>query len=399
MKLYRRSPMNAANIAERRSHWELNPNLVFLNHGSFGATPKSVLRWRFDMIQQLEGDPIEFLAPERCFLPMLDAVRREVADLIGAGADSIVFVRNATDGVNAVLRSFPLKHGDEVVITNHGYNACNNAVRYACESAGATVQIAEIPFDSVNEEIVIECVERAMNSKTRLLIIDHVTSPTALVFPIKRLVETAQSRGVRVLVDGAHAPGMIELDLRNLGADYYTGNHHKWWCAPKASGFLYVEPKWQEEVRPTVISHGANQVPTDRSRFHAEFDWVGTYDPTALLTLPRALEFLRSLFAGGLCELMSRNHETALQAQRILADALSVDTLVPDSMIGSMASLPLPPSDPVDGLQAFLREQRVEVPVFTWCGQNLIRVSLQAYNSLDQVELLAELTKDWLSRK
>ncbi|MEL6107774.1 MAG: aminotransferase class V-fold PLP-dependent enzyme [Planctomycetota bacterium] len=391
--------MNAANLTERRSLWELSPDLDFLNHGSFGATPKPVLQSRLEMIEQLERDPIEFLAPERRLLSALDAVRAEVADLVGADAESIVFVKNATDGVNAVLRSFPLRRGEEVVITDHGYNACNNAVRSACQSVGATVRVAEIPFESVNEERVFECIERVIHSKTRLLVIDHITSPTALIFPLKRLVELSQSRGVRVLVDGAHAPGMIDINLRKLGADYYTGNHHKWWCAPKASGFLYVDPRWQTEVRPTVISHGANQVPPGRSRFHAEFDWVGTYDPTPLLTLPSAIQFLRCLFPGGLGELMSRNREKAFEARRILADAFSIDSLVPDSMIGSMASVPLLHSDRLDGLQGFLRERRIEVPVFHWCGRSLIRVSLQAYNSLDQVERLAELTKDWLSRR
>ena len=306
-------------------HWTLNPDIDFLNHGSFGATPRVVLEAQRQLADELERDPIKFLAPERQLESKLDNVRARIAELVGAAPDSLVFVRNATDGVNAVMRSFPLRVNDEVLMTDHGYNACNNTVRFAADCKGARTRIVNVPFPIRNEDEVIECVERALTSRTRLLVIDHVTSPTALVFPVRRIIEAVKRRGVRVLVDGAHAPAMVPIDLSELGADYYTANHHKWLCAPKASGFLYVSPQYQDEVRPTVISHGANRVRPGRSRFQAEFDWVGTYDPTPLLAVPASLSFLESLYPGGLQEHMERNRKLALTARSVLVAALDID--------------------------------------------------------------------------
>lgn len=386
---------------EIRKHWRITPEIDFLNHGSFGATPTVVLQRQRELADQLESDPIEFLAPERSLLPKLEAVRIRIAKLLCVDAESLVFVRNATDGVNAVLHSFPFNDDDEVVITNHGYNACNNAVKYACRRSNTKVRIAEIPFDGVTEEVVLERVKSALNSKTRLLVIDHVTSPTALVFPVKRLIDLAHSSGARVLVDGAHAPGMLDVDLETLGADYYTGNHHKWWCGPKASGFLFVDSKWQYEVRPTVISHGMNQIPAGSSRFRAEFDWVGTYDPTPLLALPSALDFLDSLHPSGLAGLMDSNHRNALAARRILCESLTIDSVPPSSMIGSMAAVPLPldNAEEAEQLRKDLRSQQFEVPVFEACGRQILRVSMQAYNSLGQVERLGQVLRDRFGKR
>ena len=240
----------------------------------------------------LEADPIRFLAPERELDPNLDAVRQVMAKLLNAPADDIAFVRNATDGVNAVFRSLPLEPGDQILVTNHGYNACINAARFAAERVGAEVHTANLPFPVTSVEQVISAVEARFTDRTRILLIDHVTSPTGLVLPVAEIVSRAHARGIRVMVDGAHAPGMLPLHLTELGADYYTSNHHKWLCGPKVSGFLYVRPEFQAEVRPTVISHAANRPRPGRSRFLAEFDWTGTYDPTPILALPTAIEFL-----------------------------------------------------------------------------------------------------------
>lgn len=381
-------------------HWKLNSGIDFLNHGSFGATPGVVLDAQQKWIDALESDPIQFLAPERELIPRLDQVRQRVADLVRAPADSIAFVRNATDGVNAVLRSFPLRAGDEVLVTDHGYNACINAVRYATERAGATTRVAQIPFPLQDPEQVLEAIQAGLRERTRLLVVDHVTSPTGLVFPVREIVRLAQRRGTRVLVDGAHAPGMVPVDLSDLAADYYTANHHKWLCAPKASGFLYVDSRWQSEVRPTVISHGANRQPEGRSRFLTEFDWVGTYDPTPLLSVPAALDFLESLADGGLDGVMRMNHHAALRSQQILADALTIPLPAPGAMIGSLVSVPLPgrwvAAESAEKWQRRLfDEYAIEVPLFPGLqpGSAILRVSLQVYNSLSQIERLAEILR------
>jgi isopenicillin-N epimerase len=386
---------------ELREHWNLNPEIDFLNHGSFGATPRVVMEDRCRWLAALESDPIEFLGPERDLEPKLDRVRHRVADEVNAAPECIGFVRNATDGVNAVLRSLPLRAGDEIVVTDHGYNACCNAAHYAAERFAAAVRTARIPFPIASEDEVVEAIEREFTPRTRLLLVDHVTSPTALVFPITRIIESAKRRGIRVLVDGAHAPGMVPVDVRQLQPDYYTANHHKWWCAPKASGFLYVAEAYLDEVRPTVISHGANRPRPGRSRFLSEFDWVGTFDPTPILSVPAAIEFLKSLQPGGLDERMRRNRSLALRAQQTLAEGLELRPSAPDSMIGSMVSVPIPRriADRLGGgerlQQHLFRKHRIEVPVFpavASCADRgdgwLLRVSLQAYNSIDQIERL-----------
>lgn len=382
-------------------HWNLNPKIDFFNHGSFGATPKVVLQAQCSLVDQLERDPIEFLAPERSLLPRLDAVRRDIAGLIGASPDGLAFVRNATDGVNAVLRSFRWAAGDEVLITDHGYNACSNAARFAAEQAGAHARVAKIPFPIGSESEVIERIEGELTDRTRLLLIDHVTSPTGLIFPIEGIIKMAKAAGVRVLVDGAHAPGMVEVDLSKLNADYYTANHHKWLCAPKASGFLYVDEAFRDEVRPTVISHGANRLDRGRTRFQTEFDWIGTYDPTPLLAVSSSLRFLESLFPGGINELMRRNRNLALHARSILLDAMGIDPPSPESMIGSLASIPIEirgveTVEQVERFQKLLREEhRFEVPLFRWGRRGvLLRISAQAYNTIEQFERLAGLLAD-----
>ncbi|TWT74412.1 aminotransferase class V-fold PLP-dependent enzyme [Allorhodopirellula solitaria] len=381
----------------RHEHWQLDPTLDFLNHGSFGATPRVVLAAQRAFQDELERDPIEFLAPERSLNPKLDRVRQVMADLVGANASDLAFVRNATEGVNAVLQSMPLQAGDEILVTNHGYNACINAAEYVANRSGAVVRVANVPFPLRSADAVIDAIEREINERTRVLLIDHITSPTGMIYPVDAIVDLAHQAGARVLVDGAHGPGMLPLDLNALGADYYTANHHKWLCGPKVSGFLWVAPQWQEEVRPTVISHAANRSQPDRSRFLAEFDWTGTYDPSPILALPTAIDFLDSLAGDGIRGLMNANHSKAIAARDIVVDALGIEVPVPDAMIGSLVAIPLPMTSqsPVQGemLQQRLREcYRLELPVVPSPAGDawLLRMSLQAYNDLDQVHRLTD---------
>ena len=386
-----------------QSHWLLNPTIDFLNHGSFGATPVVVLEEQTRLREQLERDPIAFLAPERQLEPKLDETRRVLSNLVGAEPRDLVFVRNATDGVNAVLRSFPLRSGDEVVITNHGYNACNNAVRFATERVGAVTRIAQVPFPIQDPQEVVAAIGNTLSDRTRLLVVDHVTSSTGLVFPVERLVELAHGRGVRVMIDGAHGPGMVPINLRELDADYYTANHHKWLCAPKASGFLYVRPDFQREVHPTIISHAYNRPRPGRSQFVAEFDWMGTHDPTPILALPAAIKFLDTLREGGLTRHMQLNRRLALESQAVLSDSLAITPPCPSEMIGSLVTVPLNHLNRALGEalgRKLYEEHRIEVPIFAGVTNAqdadespYLRVSLQAYNHLGQIERLARLLK------
>jgi len=383
-------------------HWSLDPEITFLNHGSFGACPLPVLDAQRRLREQMERQPVQFLT--RDAPPLLAEARSDLGRFIGAAPEALAFVPNATTGLNAVLRSLSLAAGDELLVTDHAYNASRNALEYVAARNGARVVVVSIPFPVANAESICEAVLRGVTARTRLALLDHVTSQTALVLPVGALIGELETRGVQVLVDGAHAPGMLDLDIDALAPSYYTGNCHKWICAPKGAGFLWVREDRREGVRPAVISHGAN-APVPRSeRFRAEFDWMGTSDPSAALAVPEAIRFLGGLLPGGWEEVRARNHARALEGRRLLADALQVELPCPAEMLGSMAAIALPASNrfPVPNRthafapnplhDALLRDHRIEVPVLTDpAGKTrLIRVSAQLYNTRGDYERLAE---------
>jgi isopenicillin-N epimerase len=368
----------------------LDPSVTYLNHGSFGACPTAVLAVQSALRAEMEAEPVDFLSgtlPAR-----LDAARATLAHFVGAESDDLVFVSNATAGVNAVLRSLVFTDRDELLVTNHTYAACRKTIDFVAARHGTRVVVANLPFPVRGEDDVVDAILSCVTRSTRLALLDHVTSPTALVLPIERLVRELQAREVDTLVDGAHAPGMVPLALAKLGAAYYTGNAHKWLCAPKGAAFLHVRRDRQAALHPTVISHGY------QSGFHAEFDWTGTCDPTPWLCIPEALRFVGGLLPGGWPEVMAANHRLALQARDLLAEALGVSAAAPAQMQGSMAALVLPPAPPgceaagldCAGLHDWFRRQGVE----TWLHPRplpLLRVSAQLYNSIDQYQRLANL--------
>jgi len=348
--------------------------------------------WR----ERLEREPVRF------FIRELDSAladaRGSLASLVGADPDDLAFVTNATMGVNTVLRSLPLSPGDELLTTNHVYGACHNALAFTAQQSGARVVTAAVPFPLTSPEDVVEAVLREVTPRTKLLLIDHVTSPTALIFPVQRLVAELAARGIDTLVDGAHAPGMLPLDLDALGAAYYTANCHKWLCAPKGSAFLHVRRDRQAQLRPLVISHGATAPRADRSRFRQEMDWTGTQDPSPYLSVPAAVQFLQQLLPGGLAALMAHNHELVLRARAALLQELRIDAPAPADMLGSMVTVPLPRAavhavqpPALEPWQDELFERyRIEVPVFRWpaSGALYLRVTAQAYNRWQDYERL-----------
>lgn len=394
--------MNLPEPSEHARHWDLDPGIVFLNHGSFGACPREVLAAQREFVTRMEREPVLFVHRE--LEGLLDHARGSLAAFLGADADDIAFVTNATSGVNTVLRSLRFGPGDELLTTDHEYNACRNALDAVATAWGARVVTAAVPFPLQDPGQVVDALLACITPRTRLLLVDHVTSPTGMVLPVERIVAAFSERGIDTLVDGAHAPGMLPLDLAALGAAYYTGNCHKWLCTPKGSAFLFVRRDRQAGIRPLAISHGANSTRTDRSRFRLEFDFCGTCDASPWLAIPAALSFLGRLLPGGIPALMAHNRELALRARNHLCRELGSAPPCPDSMIGSLASIVLQPLalDPVgqlglDPLQVRLWEHhRIEVPVMRWTSPRLrmLRVSPQVYNSFGQYEYLARAVQE-----
>jgi isopenicillin-N epimerase len=378
-----------------RALWCLDPSVSYLNHGSFGACPQAVLAMQSLLRLQMEREPADFLAAQ---LPArLNAARETLAAFLGADAADLVFVANATAGVNAVLRSLAFVAGDELLVTTHTYAACRKAVNYVAARTGARVVVASLPFPLHSDEQIIEAVLACVSPHTRLALLDHVSSPTALVLPLARLVAELQARNVDTLVDGAHAPGMVPIALSALGAAYYTGNAHKWLCAPKGAAFLHVRRDRQAELHPNVISHGYS------AGFHAEFDWTGTCDPTPWLCIPEALRFIGGLLPGGWPAVMAANRALTVRARALLMQSLQIDAPCPEAMLGSMASLPLPAASigsaaadlDTAGLHDWFRERGVE----TWLHPEplpLLRISAQLYNDIDQFQQLAQLLREVL---
>jgi len=385
--------------ASLRARWSLDPKISFLNHGSFGGCPRPVLESQTAWRDRMERQPVAFFA--RDLEGLIDEARERVAAFVGADPLDLVFVPNATTGVNAVLRSLRLEAGDEALVTDQEYNATRCAAQFVAEQAGARLVRAEIPFPIDSPETALQRVLDAVTERTRIVVIDHATSQTALIMPVEELARELRARGVDLLIDGAHAPGMIDLNVDSIGAPFYTANLHKWCCAPKGAAFLYVRRDRQADVVPTAVSHGWDAPDRGRSRFHLMFDWPGTCDPTAWLASPRAIEFMEGLTPNGWEGVRAHNHDLIVRGRRLLCEALGVEEPAPASMLGSIASVPLPDGEPgtpttpffPDPLQhALLERHGIEVPVIHWpeAPKRLLRISAQVYNEMSEYERLAE---------
>lgn len=382
--------------------WTLDPAVTFLNHGSFGACPAPVLAVQREWRDRLEREPVAFL--DRELEGHLDRARDALGAFLGADPAGLAFVPNATAASNAVLRSLRFEPGDELLTCDHEYNATLNTIHAAADRDRARVVLAALPFPTAGEDEILDALIAAVTPRTRLAVLSHVTSPTGLVLPIERLVRELDARGIDTLVDGAHAPGMVPLSLDTLGAAYYTGNGHKWLCGPKGAAFLWVRADRRERIHPTIVSHGANATRTDRPRFRLEFDWVGTGDPTAALTLPAAIDWMAGLEPGGWPAVMAANRALALEARDRLVSVLGGPTPAPDALIGSMAAVPVSGLRTDGGAvrlhQAMFDEDRIEVPVVPWPVPGarpsptdpprsvLVRVSAQRYTESSDIDKL-----------
>lgn len=386
-----------------RSPWHLDPEVSFLNHGSFGACPAPVLEAQRAWRDRLEAEPVRFI--DRELEPLLDIVRIEVAEFLNADPDGIAFVPNATTGVSTVLASLRFSPGDELLAGDHEYNATLNALHAAAERDGARVVTCHIPFPIRDAAQAAEAYLEAVTPRTRFALVSQVTSPTALVLPVAALVRELDRHGVDTLVDGAHAPGMVPVDVDGIGAAWWTGNGHKWLCGPKGAAILHTRADVRDRMRPLVVSHGYNDHRLGRSRYRRLFDWTGTADFSPYLSLSAAIRFVGALHPAGWSGLMADNTALARQGRDRICAALGVRPPAPDAMLGAMASIPLPGLSPTpDAARRLQRqlfdEERIEVAVMAFpvaaalapgAGPSaaLVRISAQRYNTLDEYSALA----------
>ena len=359
--------------------WPLEPEMIFLNHGSYGATPHAVLAEQVHWRDRLEVQPCQFINSEA------PAEMRRVADQLGAfvraRGEDIALVENTTNGINAVVKSLHFQAGDEIVVADHIYNAVRNTLRFVLDPVGATMVVAPIGLPIRDPKKIADSILAAVTPRTRLLVVDHVASVSGVIFPVAEIAERAGKMGLPVLVDGAHAPGMLDLDVPSFGFDWYVGNCHKWLCAPKGAAFLWVAPERQRDLHPNVISHDLGK------GFTYEFDKIGTRDASAWLSIPAALEF-HTMMGGA--KLRARNHDLAVRSGRALAERWRTETGAPDRLFGSMVTVRIPGDLPAnrttaDALKAWLwTEHRAEIHIMPFSGALWIRLSVQAYNTEDE---------------
>lgn len=366
-----------------RSRFLLDPKITFLNHGSFGACPKPVFeqyqRWQLE----LERQPVEFLG--RRIDDLLREAMQPLAEYLNADADDLIFVQNATAGVNLVARSLPLQAGDEILSSDHEYGACRNTWDFVCARTGAKYVERSILLPMTTEDAFVEHFWAGVTTRTRVIYLSHITSSTALTFPLAEIIRRARAAGILTVIDGAHTPGHIPVDLRALDADFYTGNCHKWLCAPKGSAFLHVRREHQSDIQPAIISWGYGLA------FKYLHQMQGTRDPAAYLTVPAAIQFQREYDWDAVS---SRCHDLAAWTARELTTRTGLQPLSDASWYQQMVAAPLPPCDEQEVKRRLYDEYCIEVPVFTWQDRQYVRVSFQGYNSqADAERLIAALAE------
>lgn len=363
----------------------LDPSIIFLNHGSFGACPRPVFQAYQAWQLELERQPVEFLG--RRFSDLMREARTVLADYVHAVPEDLVYVPNATTAVNVVAHSLPLKPGDEVVATDHEYGAMDRTWRFLCAKRGATYRRQILPTPATTAEAWVDCFWEGVSERTKVLFFSHITSPTALILPVREICQRARQAGIWTVVDGAHAGGQIPLDLVDLGVDFYTSNAHKWMQSAKGSAFLYARREVQRLLEPLVVSWGWEPEKPGPSRFVEEQEWQGTRDIAAYLSVPSAIRFM----AEHHWEAVQREcHELARYARARISELTGLEPLSPDSVMwyAQMVTVPLPPCDPAAVKRRLYEEYHVEVPLVVWKDRPHIRVSIQAYNVQQDVDTL-----------
>lgn len=391
--------MNSADAldgAALRRQWALRPDITYLHHGAYGPAPRAVIEARAAWFARLQADPMHFFTRE--LEGLLAAARARLARFLGADADDLVFVDNATTGMNIVAHNVPLQPGDEVLINDHEYGAVLRTWERKCARTGARLLVQPLPCPLASQDETVAAILKGVGPRTRLLIFSHVTSSTAVILPAAALCREARRRGVLTCIDGPHAVGMLPVDLRQLDCDYYVASCHKWLSAPFGSGFMYVNPRRQAGIEPLVVSWGSPQPYGGPASWRDEFGWVGTRDPSAYLSVPAAIDFFEAI---GWERFRAHTHELARLARRLITELTGLEPLVPDSRdwYGSMISLPLPPGEPLPLQQALWERYRIEAPIIAWAGRRLVRPSCHVYNGADDVTRLAEALGQLLAQE
>jgi isopenicillin-N epimerase len=372
--------------------FQIRSDITFLNHGSFGSCPRPVFEVYQEWQRRLEADPVEFLG--RRLTNLLNEAREPLAAYVDTQSDQIVFVENATFGVNIVARSLSLQlePGDEVLATDHEYGASDRTWRFLCAQRGVHYINQPIPLPLTTDEEMIEHLWRGVTPRTKVIFISHITSPTALIFPLAKICQRARAAGIITVVDGAHAPGHIPLHLDTLGVDFYVGNCHKWLCAPKGAAFLYARPERQPLLQPLIVSWGWESEHPGISPFQDHFGWLGTKDPASYLSVPAAIAFQHE---HDWDTVRLSCHELASSARQRITTLVGSEPICPDSSQwwGQMCAIPLPDGDAPELHRRLREEWNIEIPVTSWHGLRLIRISLQGYNSPADVEHLLTALK------
>ncbi len=371
----------------------LRPDVVFMNHGSFGACPRPVMEAYRAWQLELERQPVEFLG--RRFRELMGEARAALGAYVGAGADDLVYVANATTGLNIVARSLPLAPGDEVLATDQEYGALDRTWRFVCRKRGARYVRQQLPLPVESVAQVVETIWAGVTERTRVLFVSHITSPTAIILPIAELARRARAAGIITVIDGAHAPGQLPLDLERLGVDFYAGNCHKWMMGPKGAAFLYARRQTQPLLEPLVVSWGWEAEQPGPSRLVDLNEWQGTRDIAAFLSVPAAIRFMEE---HRWPQVRRACHELVRVARRAITGLTGLPPITPDApaWFAQMAAFPLPPCD-AERLKSRLYDlHRVEVPVITWNGRVFLRVSVQGYNTQEDVDALVGALADSL---
>lgn len=380
------------------SNWQLDENIIFLNHGSFGATPTLVLEEQRRWQNLMEAEPVRFfeeIAPNA----LLES-RKAISKLLNCDHDDLALIENATSGVNTILRSLQFNPGDEIIVTNHTYQACRNSLDYVAKKSSAIVVVCDIPFPVKNSQIIFDKIVSCVNKNTKLAMIDTVTSPTGLKLPFEKIVKKLEAMGVKVLLEAAHGIGMFPMDLEEIGASFTISNCHKWLCSPKGVAIMHVRKNLQELIHPLTISHGMTFPLGETTRFRHEFDWTGTRDVSGWCVLPFLINYLENLIDGGLNEIMSLNNKLVLKGREIICKKLNIEKPCPDEMISCIATLKLP-GNAVNGIPlhepdplhiSLLEEYNIQVPVWYWPNPEgrYLRISAHLYNHDSEYEYLAD---------
>lgn len=387
---------------EFAAHWRIAEGCTYLNHGSFGPSPGIVQQKRIELLAELESQPMQFLV--RTTPKLIGEAVQSLAAFVNAEPENLAFVPNATEGMNVVAKNVQLAAHDEVLLTDHEYGAVVRIWGKACQKAGARTTLVRLPQPLVSQSELVEAIFAAVTERTRVLVVSHVTSPTAVILPVREICARAREIGLIVAVDGPHAPAMVDVDLRGIGCDFYCASTHKWLCAPFGTGFLYVRSKYKQGLEPNVTSWGRS-LQGDAQHWTDEFHWPGTFDPTGYLCVPTAIEFFKTI---GLKRFREQTHSLAQYARTKLLEVSGTEPLSADSVdwYGSMVTVPFdleptpqrPPGEPHPLQRWLATEHGFEVPVFDWHQRWHVRVSCHLYNTPQQIDQLMDLLQDWKSR-